>query len=110
MKEVEAGKAEANDNVRYLAPLRKLLEKLSQLDDFQALPEVFRPLMHTLLLIWKHSQFYNTAARMACMLSEICDELIAQASRFLPGWASVCLLPSVLASSQCKLLLISYHK
>ena len=85
VKEVEAGKAEANDNVRYLAPLRKLLEKLSQLDDFQALPEVFRPLMHTLLLIWKHSQFYNTAARMACMLSEICDELIAQATRFLPG-------------------------
>ncbi|KAK9822882.1 hypothetical protein WJX74_000347 [Apatococcus lobatus] len=84
-KEVETGRAEANDNVRYLAPLRKLLEKLSQLDDFQALPEVFKPLMHTLLLIWKHSQFYNTAARMACMLSEICDELIAQASRFLPG-------------------------
>lgn len=75
--------------MRYLAPLKKLLEKLSQLDDFQALPEVFKPLMHTLLLIWKHSQFYNTAARMACMLSEICDELIAQASRFLPGWYQI---------------------
>jgi hypothetical protein len=34
--------------------------------------------MHTALLIWKHSGHYNTSARMATLLREICNDLIQQ--------------------------------
>lgn len=34
-KEVEAAREEANDNCKFLRPLRKLFEKLDAMDDFQ---------------------------------------------------------------------------
>ena len=42
VEEVEAGAAEAADNVRFLAPLRRQLERLSGSDDFATLPDVFK--------------------------------------------------------------------
>ncbi|GBF97683.1 flagellar outer dynein arm heavy chain beta [Raphidocelis subcapitata] len=85
LKDVEAALLEASDNVRFLAPLRRHLEKLSLMDDFVALVGLFKPIMHTSLLIWKHSRFYNTTARMATLLREVCNDLIAQAQRFAAG-------------------------
>jgi len=41
--------------------------------------------MHTALLIWKHSSHYRSASRMATLLREVCNDLIAQAQRFVPG-------------------------
>lgn len=37
--------------------------------------------MHTALLVWKHSGYYNTAARMTTLLREVCNDLIAQVRR-----------------------------
>eukprot|EP00891_Asterochloris_glomerata_P002883 jgi/Astpho2/2883/Aster-01037 len=84
-REVETACLEANDNVRILKPLRKYFEKLNGMDDFTGLTELFRPIFHTLLLIWKHSRFYNTAGRLVTLIREVCNDLIMQACKFTPG-------------------------
>jgi dynein heavy chain len=77
-QDVQAAREEANDNVRFLKLLRKNLDKLNLLDEFVALVPLFKPIFHTMLLIWKHSKYYNTAARFVTLLQEICNDLIMQ--------------------------------
>jgi len=84
-REVALTRAEANDNIRYLRPLKRYLEKLSTMDDFPMLVELFKPLMHTLLMVWKHSKNYNTASRLVILMRMISNDLIAQACRFVQG-------------------------
>ena len=85
MKDVTTACLEANDTVKYLKPLRKYLEKLNSMDDFTALTELFKPMFHTMLLIWKHSGYYNTSAKMVTLIRETCNDLIMQACKFVPG-------------------------
>ncbi|KAF5834390.1 hypothetical protein DUNSADRAFT_8976 [Dunaliella salina] len=83
--EAELAREEANDNVKFLQPLRKYLDKLNMMDDFQALVDLFKPIFHTLMLIWKHSRFYNNAARFVTLVQQMCNDLIMQACKFVPG-------------------------
>lgn len=53
--------------------------------------DLFKPIMHTALLMWKHSGYYNTAARMATLLREVCNDLIAQV--WYLHWGSGTTLP-----------------
>eukprot|EP00967_Tisochrysis_lutea_P018251 scaffold20681_cov23-Tisochrysis_lutea.AAC.1 len=76
--EAELAREEANDNVKFLQPLRKYLDKLNMMDDFQALVDLFKPIFHTLMLIWKHSRFYNNAARFVTLVQQMCNDLIMQ--------------------------------
>ena len=71
------------------------------------LTELFRPIFHTLLLIWKHSRFYNTAGRLVTLIREVCNDLIMQTCKFTPGGspAAACLLASVQHSAWLKPLL-----
>ena len=85
LKDVGAACTEANDTVKYLKPLRKYLEKLNNMYDYVALIELFKPMFHTVLLIWKHSGFYNTSAKMVTLIREMCNDLIMQACKFAPG-------------------------
>lgn len=39
---------------------------------------MFRPMMHLLLLVWKHSKSFNSAGRMVTLIREICNDLIMQ--------------------------------
>ena len=55
------------------------------MDDFTALTELFKPMFHTMLLIWKHSGYYNTSAKMVTLIRETCNDLIMQACKFVPG-------------------------
>lgn len=55
------------------------------MDDFTALFELFKPMFHTMLLIWKHSGHYNTSAKMVTLIREMCNDLIMQACKFVPG-------------------------
>eukprot|EP00898_Chlorokybus_atmophyticus_P007698 jgi/Chlat1/792/Chrsp104S01257 len=83
-REVALGRLEANDNLQFLKPLRKYFERLNSPDaDFLQLAEMFKPIMHLLLLVWKHSKYYNTAARLVILMREICNDLIAAACRFV---------------------------
>lgn len=72
------------------------------------LTELFRPIFHTLLLIWKHSRFYNTAGRLVTLIREVCNDLIMQTCKFTPGGspaAAACLSASVQHSAWLKLSL-----
>lgn len=73
--------AEANDNVKFLAPLAKLFDRLNLADDFGALPDLFPQIFHVLLLVWRHSGHYNTPARLAVMVRCVCNDVIAQCAK-----------------------------
>lgn len=79
-KDVQKARIEANDNNRFLKTLKNLFEKLSDAGtDFNTLYELFIPIMHTILLIWDHSRFYNTPPRLVVLIREICNAIIAKA-------------------------------
>lgn len=61
----------------------RYLEKLNTLDEFTALVDLFKPIFHTLALIWKHSKYYNSAARFVTLVQEMCNDLIMQVGRWV---------------------------
>ena len=77
-KEVTAACAEANDNKKYLATLEPTLQMLTGCAEFPTLTDVFRPVVHVIMLVWKHSKHYNTPARLVVLMREICNDLIRQ--------------------------------
>ena len=83
-KEVYSARLEANDNVKNLKTLEKWVNKLNE-DDFGNLSAIFKPLIHTLMLIWKHSKYYNTPSRLVILVREMCNSIIDQAYRFISG-------------------------
>ena len=85
-KEVFTAREEANDNVLFLSPLSEHMEDLlSTGGELSELPHTFRPILHTILLVWKESGHYNTPARLCVLIREICNALIWQATEYLPG-------------------------
>ena len=74
---------QSNDNMLYLKAIESLIAQLSS--DFSEVSEVFKPLMHTILLIWRNSKFYNTPGRLVVLMREICNQLIRQAVEFVNG-------------------------
>ena len=84
--DVQKSRVEANDNNRYLKTLKDLFEKLSdQGTDFNTLYELFIPMMHTILLIWQKSRYYNTPPRLVVLIREMCNAIIAKAQNFVDG-------------------------
>ena len=84
-KDVAVSRVEANENVKFLKPLKKFFEKLNLSDDFAMLVGYFKPIMHTILMIWKHSKQYNTAPRLVILMRMISNDLIMQACKFVQG-------------------------
>ena len=83
-KEVYAARQEANDNMKHLKTLEKWINKLNE-DDFSNLSSLFKPSMHIIMLIWKHSTYYNTPTRLVILIKEICNSIIDQACRYTSG-------------------------
>lgn len=57
-------------------------------DTTKDLPEVaenFVPIMHTILLIWNHSQNYNTPSRLVVLIRQICNAVIKQCRSTVDG-------------------------
>ena len=85
-------RVEANDNLLFLKPLDKYFTKLqNNQDEFEGLVELFKPIMHLVMLVWKHSHHYNTPGRIVVLMRQICNDLIMQSQKFLPaarssGW------------------------
>jgi hypothetical protein len=48
-------------------------------DEFNEIPELFKPVFHTLMLIWKHSKYYAQPSRIVTIIREICNSLIEKA-------------------------------
>lgn len=84
-KEVFTARIEANDNMKYLRTLEEWFIRLNNDDDFPSLTELFKPMLHIILLIWKNSKHYNTPARLVVLMREICNSLINQARKYLSG-------------------------
>jgi len=85
-KEVEQARDEAIDNDHFLKTLMPYFEQLvSESADFEKLPDCFDGILHTILLIWKYSKYYNTPARLVVLIREICNVIIAQSCRFVSG-------------------------
>ena len=55
-KEVDAAYAEAADNVIYLTPLKGFFDQLATTSDINELTDLFKPIMHMLLMVWEHSK------------------------------------------------------
>nr|XP_051708760.1 dynein axonemal heavy chain 11 isoform X1 [Oryctolagus cuniculus] len=79
---VENALLEAQDVEIYLSPLKKHIQSLQETE----LPQTHRlvaPLFHTIRLIWSHSKFYNTPARVIVLLQQFCNLFIDQARAYL---------------------------
>jgi len=83
LREVLLARAEANHVLRFLTPLEQAFDKLSLSDDFPELGALFRPLLHQVLLVWRHSRYYCTPQRLVVLMREVCNDLIAQAGRYV---------------------------
>lgn len=84
-KEVFVARIEANDNTKYLRTLEVWFQALHSEDDFPKTVELFKPMLHITLLIWKNSKHYNTPARLVVLMREICNSLIRQATKSCSG-------------------------
>ena len=84
-KEVFVARLEANDNMKYLRTLEEWFDRLNSEEDFPALLNLFKPMLHIILLIWKNSKHYNTPARLVVLMREICNSLIGQACKYVSG-------------------------
>ncbi|RLN89500.1 hypothetical protein BBJ28_00002039 [Nothophytophthora sp. Chile5] len=84
-KEVFLARAEANDNIHYLWPLAKWFEQLTSAKSLPEIRDFFRPIYHSIMLIWKCSRFYNTPARLVVLIRQICNEIIRKAMLHLNG-------------------------
>ena len=78
--EVGGARVEANENVAYLRTLAGIFDQLAVSDDFPAMRDIFRPMMHGILLIWKHSEHFNTPSRLVVLFRMISNGLIRQAN------------------------------
>lgn len=83
-REVSHARAEANDNLIYLRPADRYFSLLLS-QGFENLQEVFKPIMHVTLLIWRHSRFYNTPARLVVLIREFCNDVIKRACDYMGG-------------------------
>lgn len=68
---------EARDVELHLRPLRRHIQGLQEAE-FPQTQILIAPLFHTICLIWRHSKFYNTPARVIVLLQEFCNLFIDQ--------------------------------
>ncbi|XP_077979817.1 dynein beta chain, ciliary-like [Glandiceps talaboti] len=81
-RDVVAALTEAQDISLHLKPFQRHLEDLEAVDLTEVAP-LLPSLMHVVCLIWAHSQYYNTPARIIVLLQEICNQLIELTRVFL---------------------------
>ncbi|XP_076978309.1 dynein axonemal heavy chain 11 isoform X2 [Tamandua tetradactyla] len=79
---VENALLEAQDIDLYLSPLRRHIQCLQE-TEFPQTCILIAPLFHTICLIWSHSTYYNTPARVIVLLQEFCNLFIDQAISYL---------------------------
>ena len=85
-KEVQLARSESNENFKYLKTLQELFMDLNDTSrDLPEIAELFVPIMHTILLIWTYSTYYNTPARLLVLIREICNAIINQCRNYVDG-------------------------
>ena len=108
-KEVFTARMEANDNTKYLRTLEYWFSCLNGEDDFPKTVELFKPMLHIILLIWKNSKHYNTPPRLVVLMREICNSLIAQATKYVSGSQIFAMIESEEANQAVTMLKTTLH-
>jgi dynein heavy chain len=81
---VQAARTEANENYKYLHTLNKQFRMLTdETADLNDVADTFVPIMHTILMIWTYSPYYNTPARLVVLIREICNAIISQCQNYV---------------------------
>jgi dynein heavy chain len=108
-KEVFSARMEANDNTKYLRTLEFWFQSLNGEDDFPKTVELFKPMLHIILLIWKNSKHYNIPARLVVLMREICNSLIKQATKYVSGEQIFAMIESEEANLAVTMLKTTLH-
>ncbi|RYG70338.1 hypothetical protein EON64_00425, partial [archaeon] len=108
-KEVFTARTEANDNTKYLRTLEYWFQALNSEDDFPKTVELFKPMLHIILLIWKNSKHYNVPARLVVLMREICNSLIKQATKYVSGEQIFAMIESEEANQAVTMLKTTLH-
>eukprot|EP00760_Papus_ankaliazontas_P013352 PhM_4_TR15700/c3_g1_i1/m.85000/K10408/DNAH; dynein heavy chain, axonemal len=86
LQELKEASAEARDNFRFMKPLKPEFESITQFgEELDELVNqgVFRKVMHLVYMVWTHSQYYNTPARLVVLIRELCNDVIVAAKESL---------------------------
>ena len=59
--------------------------ELNSVDDLIQLHDLYKPMMHITLLIWKNSKHYNSPNRLRVLIRKICNAIINQCCSFVSG-------------------------
>ena len=70
-RNVVAALNESLDICLHLKPLRDHFEAMSDVE-FTDIRPLFPPLMHTVCLVYSHSQYFNSAARIIVLMTVSC--------------------------------------
>ena len=81
-RNVVAALNESLDICLHLKPLRDHFEAMSDVE-FTDIRPLFPPLMHTVCLVYSHSTYYSSAARIIVLMTETCNLLIDMARTYL---------------------------
>ena len=85
-KEVGMARTEACENFKFLKTLYdKFIDLQDSNKELSEVAELFVPIMHTILLIWQYSTYYNTPARLLVLIREICNAIINQCRKSVDG-------------------------
>ena len=77
---------EANENFMYLFTLKDyFVDLMDETFDFMKLPDLFIPIMHSILIIYSNSTYYKSPSRIVLLIREICNAIISRASEYIPG-------------------------
>jgi dynein heavy chain len=84
--EIREARKEANENFMYLSTLEEYFETLlNSGSEFKELPDIFLPIMHSIMLIFSNSNYYKSPSRIVLLIREICNAIIIRATEYIPG-------------------------
>ena len=70
----------------YLSTLEDYFKNLVDTSyDFVQVPDLFVPIMHSIMLIYENSNHHKSPSRIVLLIREICNAIITRASEYIPG-------------------------
>eukprot|EP00466_Bigelowiella_natans_P016290 jgi/Bigna1/92928/estExt_fgenesh1_pm.C_1000004 len=76
---------EAKENLMYLKIIEKYVKEIANCMEFEETVDIYPPLLHLMILVWKTSKTYNTKGRLLNLMQEISNLVIEKASAYCAG-------------------------
>jgi len=84
-RDAEQARAEAESNAKFFSPLEPYFQLLEVEGALEDTADLFPPIMHIVLLIWKHSPYYNEIGRLVVLMRQLSNAVIARCRQQLNG-------------------------